>query len=127
MPLLVSLSRPAAKRDVGTFKQVALGADELYERDGEDRLLARHRLNRWFAAEDNDPYVSLDIVGPLTASGGQDPASPLGPYQHMSTYDGVLYMDDRAFGFWDRVNQDWYIVDAGVHLKEVRLSFHPTD
>lgn len=125
MALLVSLQRSVEKIELGAFEVLRLVDDDLYEGEGEKRLLARHRHNRWMKADDPEPFVRLEIAGPLLAYGPAD--MKLGPYQHFSTFDGVLYVENRVFGFWDAQHKDWYIVDAGEHWKELFISFHTTE
>jgi hypothetical protein len=53
-------------------------------------------------------------------------AQTLGPYQRLSMFDGVAYVDGRVFAFTDVQQQDWYVHDAGAHWPAMRVSFHAT-
>lgn len=127
MPLLVSLRRESASVELESVDRLALTRDELHRSNGERSLLARHRHNRWMKADDAEPYVRLQVLGPLVVTGDGPAAERVGPYRTLSTFDGVAYVDDRVFGFFDAQHQDWYVVDVGEHWKELIIAFHPSD
>ena len=126
MPLLVSLDRETSEIELGAHDVVMLTGEELYRVNGDKRLLAKHRHNRWMPENDVDPFVRLNIVGPLIVTAPRSKTKQLGPYQKFSTFDGVGYVENRVFGFWDVTQKDWYVVDAAAHWRELRICFHPT-
>lgn len=125
MPLLVSLDRGTHSLELGAHDTVALTGEELHGVNGEKRLLAKHRHNRWMSEPELEPFVRLQIVGPLFVVAPSDKRR-LGPYQKFATFDGVAYVEDRVFGFWDLAHSDWYVVDAGEHWRELLICFHPS-
>src|SRR5262245_20246536 len=112
MPLLVSIRRELHELELGAHAAVVLKHDELLYSDGE-RLLARHRNNRWIAGS-GEEFARLEILGPLVVAPAAG-KTPLGPYMRLSMYDGVGYVDGRVFAFTDIQQQDWYVHDAGAH------------
>ena len=124
MPLLVSLRRETQERELGAHAAVVLKYDELRYADGE-RLLARHRNNRWIA-QVGEEFARLVIVGPLVVTPAVGETPTLGPYQQLSMFDGVAYVDGRVFAFTDIQQQDWYVHDVGAHWPAMRVSFHGT-
>jgi len=126
MALLVSLDRGTSEVELGAHDVLMATGEELYRVNGDKKLLARHRHNRWMMGDEAEPYVRLNIVGPLVVVGPGPAAKQLGPYQKFSTFDGVAYVENRVFGFWDTALRDWYIVDAAAHWAELRIRFHPT-
>jgi hypothetical protein len=128
MPLITSLRTDEARLELESVDELLLSADELFamHRDGRT-LIARHRHNRWMKEQGNpEAFVRLQIQGPLVVASSSEKRC-LGPYLRFAMHDGVLYVEDRVFGFWDVQHRDWYIVDIGAHWKELRISFHPTD
>ena len=126
MPLLVSLDRGTNSLELGAHDTVALTGEELHRVDGNRQLLAKHRHNRWMSESEVEPFVSLQIIGPLVVAAPSPEKRQIGPYQKFSTFDGVAYVEDRVFGFWDLVHHDWSIVDAGAHWRELLICFHPS-
>jgi hypothetical protein len=124
MPLLVSIGRETLKLELGAHAAVVLKYDELCHADGET-LLARHRNNRWLA-EAGEEFATLEILGPLVVTPAAGKTPSLGPYQRLSMFDGVAYVDRRVFAFTDVQQQDWYVHDVGVHWPAMRVSFHRT-
>lgn len=124
MPLLLSLAREAGKLDLGSHEEVELAIDELRVAAG-GPALARHRHNRWLAAEGRESFAKVDIVGPLVISPVGEPRR-LGPYENFSMFDGVGYVDRRVFAFTDLQQGDWYVRDVGVHWPCLRISFRGT-
>ena len=125
MPLLINLARETLKLELGAHASVDLRYDELRTGDGESAL-ARHRNNRWIG-DNRQEFATLEILGPLvvttTASGK---TVTLGPYQRLSMFDGVAYVDRRVFAFTDVQQRDWYVHDAGAHWPAMKVSFHRT-
>lgn len=124
MPLLVSIRRELHELELGAHAAVVLKYDELLYSDGERRL-ARHRNNRWIA-DTGDEYARLEILGPLIVTPTVGKPETLGPYQRLSMFDGVGYVDGRVFAFTDVQQRDWYVHDAGAHWPALRISFHRT-
>ena len=124
MALLVSLRREIHELELGAHAAVVLRYDELRHADGET-LLARHRHNRWIA-DAGDEYARLQILGPLVVTTAGGKTVSLGPYQRLSMFDGVAYVDDRVFAFTDIQQEDWYVHDADEHWPAMRISFHRT-
>lgn len=123
MPLLASLARDTGKADLGSHETLVLTFDELQLPDG--KLLARFRHNRWLHAKGNDPFVRLDIAGPLEIRRDAQ-TRPYGPYEDFSTFDGVGYVDRRVFAFADLQHRDWYVHDAAEHWPKLIVVFHAT-
>ena len=124
MPLLVSIRRELHELELGAHAAVVLRYDELCHSDGE-RLVARHRHNRW-VADTGEEFARLEILGPLIVTPAAARTPPLGPYQRISMFDGVAYVDGRVFAFTDVQQQDWYVHDAGAHWPAMRIAFHRT-
>ena len=122
MPLLVSLDRGTSQLELGAHEVLTLTGEELHGQD--KQLLAKHRHNRWLPDHDHEAYVRLQIVGPLVVVAPGPEARKLGPYQKFSTFDGVAYVEDRVFGFWDLTHSDWYVVDAAAHWRQLQICFH---
>ena len=78
MPLLVSLDRGTSVLELGAHQVLVLKGDELHRVNGDKRLLARHRHNRWMRETDADPFVRLNINGPLVLV-APDSETKLGP------------------------------------------------
>ena len=112
--------------ELGAHDAVVLAGEELHRVNGDKRMLAIHRHNRWMAERDADPFVRLHIVGPLVVVAPRPETKQLGPYQKFSTFDGVGYVEERVFAFWDVTQRDWYVLDAAAHWRELKISFHPT-
>ncbi|HET7366122.1 MAG TPA: hypothetical protein VFJ70_21310, partial [Burkholderiales bacterium] len=62
-----------------------------------------------------EEFATLEILGPLIVTPAAARTPPLGPYQRLSVFDGVAYVDGRVFAFMDVQQQDWYVHDAGAH------------
>jgi len=118
--MIVSLARDAHRKDLGTFHELLFDQDEVRTTDG--TVLATHTHNRWREKGEGEPFLRLDIIGPLIVRAGDGEASALGPYLHFSTIDGVAYVEQRVFAFWDLQHRDWYLVDVGRHWKSLTLS-----
>ena len=128
MPLITKLRTDEARLELESVNELMLSADELFAlHENRRTLIARHRHNRWMQEDENpDTYVRLEVQGPLIVRSSNEERC-LGPYMKFAMHDGVLYVDDRVFGFWDVPHRDWYIVDIAAHWKELRISFKPTD
>jgi hypothetical protein len=98
--------------------------DELCSSEAE-RSLARHRNNRWIAGT-GEEFATLHILGPLVVTTAGGKPLTLGPYERLSMFDGVAYVDGRAFAFTDIQQGDWYMHDVGAHWPAMRLVFHRT-
>lgn len=117
--MMVSLARDAHKKDLGSFQELLFEQDEV--RTPDRTVLATHSHNRWREKGEGETFLRLDIVGPLVVRGGEAEASTLGPYMQFATVDGVAYVEQRVFAFWDLEHRDWYLVDLGRHWKSLRL------
>ena len=117
--MILTLAREAKQIEVGNFHELVFTKDEIQAPDG--RVVAAHQHNRWREGQGGEPFVRLDLVGPLTIHCSDGEASRLGPYEHFSCVDGVAYVERRVFGFWDLQQRDWYLVDLGAHCKSLRL------
>jgi hypothetical protein len=106
MPLLVSIGRETLKLELGAHAAVVLKYDELCHADGE--------------------FATLEILGPLVVTPAAGKTPSLGPYQRLSMFDGVAYVDRRVFAFTDLQQQDWYVHDIDMHWPAMRVSFHRT-
>ncbi|HET7366289.1 MAG TPA: hypothetical protein VFJ70_22145 [Burkholderiales bacterium] len=124
MPLLVSVRRELHELEFGAHPALVLRYDELRRSDGETPVV-RHRNNRWIA-DTGEEFATLEILGPLIVTPAAARTPPLGPYQRLSVFDGVAYVDGRVFAFMDVQQQDWYVHDAGAHWPAMRISFHRT-
>jgi hypothetical protein len=124
MPLLLSLTRESQIHDLGTHQAVEVTFDDLRVFGGP--MLAKHRHNRWIAADGGDSYSHLEIEGPLVITGVTPDAKVLGPYQKYSMFDGVGYVDRRVCAFTDLQNGDWYVHDVGKHWPSLKIIFHET-
>ncbi len=122
MALLVSLRRELHQLELGAHDAVLLEYDQLCPAGGEAPL-ARHRHNRWIAERDEE-FATLEVLGPLVVTTRDGKTLSLGPYERLSMFDGVAYVDGRAFAFTDVQQRDWYMHDAGAHWPAMRLSFH---
>ena len=123
--MIISLARDAHKKELGTYHELVFQQDELQTAEG--TVLATHMHNRWREQGEGETFLRLDIIGPLTVRGGDAQARTLGPYLHFSTVDGVAYVEQRVFAFWDLQHRDWYLVDLGRHCKSLRLCRVATD
>jgi hypothetical protein len=124
MSLLVSLRRETHARELGAHEEVVLAYDELRSSDGRT-LLARHLHNRWFV-EGGDQYPMLEIVGPLTVTTVSGQSRTMGPYENLTMFDGVAYVEKRVFAFTDVQQGDWYMHDVGAHWPAMKITFHRT-
>src|SRR4051812_37705521 len=122
--LLVSLARDTFHLEIGAHSAVVLRVDEML--DAEGTQLAKHLHNRWLAPKSEEQFARLQIAGPLVVSADVPGAKELGPYDDCSMFDGVAYVDGRAFAFADVERHDWYVKDAGGHWKVLRVRFHRT-
>jgi hypothetical protein len=125
MALLVDLKWGEKQLSLGAHEEIILGFDEIRAAGG-DGLLARHRHNRWIAEQNGEQYPTLEVVGPLIIVSHTGAQAPLGPYQNLSTFDGVAYVEGRVFAFTDLQTRDWYVHDRGVHWPSMKVVFHRT-
>ncbi len=116
--MILSLKRDVRQKELGTFAELVFDRDEVRTIDA--TVVAIHAHNRWREDATGETFLRLEIIGPLIIFGG-DGEAKLGPYLHFSCVDGVSYVEQRVFGFWDLQHRDWYIVDLGLHWKSLKL------
>jgi hypothetical protein len=124
MPLNVTLSRDPEKVELGTFHELRLSESELRSPDREHPV-ARHIQHRWHLESHGESFARIDIAGPLKlriASG-----ETAGPYLHFHLINGVAYVDNRIFGFFDLQARDWYVVDLGTHSETITMVAHSAE
>lgn len=84
--------------------------------------LAVHADHIWVAGATR--YSRFDIEQPvdLQLRSNGEKSRQFGPYRHFSCVDGVAYVEQRIFAFYDSENRDWYVFDDGKHWKTVVIT-----
>ncbi len=120
MALIVNVVQGAEAAYLGDFDSLVLSETGLHTPSVSEPL-ATHVHHRWLVHDQGHTYTELKITGPLWVDGPQE--QHLGPYLTLSMLNGVLYVDQRIFGFFDAGHDDWYITDLGQHWKSLRMRF----
>lgn len=86
-----------------------MDGSELAVRDNHQWIVQKSRFSRFDVEQPVDIY--------LRSAGNT--SRPLGPYAHFSCVDGISYVEQHIFAFYDEQNRDWYIFSDGLHWKTI--------
>src|SRR5437868_4553783 len=96
--LLAFKKRDGAEIRLGPFTRFRLDGEELRELQG-GPVLARHEGRHWNVR--GEAYLRLDYEGPLTITFEHSQigrlSRRLGPFVHLSSVDGVTYVNHEVF------------------------------
>jgi hypothetical protein len=82
---------------------------------GQDEPLAEHVGHSWATAKGE--FLRIDCECPVSVyfERGGYRSKVFGPYEHVSSLNGVVYGDRIVIAFCDAQNNDWYSTD--LHLR----------
>ena len=93
--------------------------------DGE--RLAVHENHQWVIEQGRYTRMDVEARIDIRCYTGESASRTFGPYATFSSVDGVAYVEQRIFGFYDEQERDWYAYDDGRHWKamEVKAASKP--
>jgi hypothetical protein len=100
-----------AKISTGPFRSVRFEGSRILEGES-GRVIAEHLSHGW--SVDGEEFLRLDAAGPVSVTWEGHAATPA-TTGHLSSVNGVAYIDRRILAFVDRQQNDWYLVREGVH------------
>jgi hypothetical protein len=102
------------------------GEKEIVLHDGRMKVdgvdVAVHENNQWVAQNAKFSRFDIEQAVDLHLRTNSDTSRTFGPYAHFSCMDGVVYVEQRIFAFYDEQNRDWYVFDDGRHWKALLIT-----
>ena len=120
MPLVVTVKLEAEEKNLGSYDALEIAENRVLIPESTEPL-ATHLHHRWMVHEEPHTYTELKVTGPLWVKGPD--FARLGPYLTLSLVNGVMYVDQRIFGFFDSEHDDWFVTDLGKHWKRLAVDF----
>jgi hypothetical protein len=95
----------------GPFSFIRFDGPLIRAPDGQ--VIARHRDHNWEVGNELFFRVDCEALIEVQFEDGKRVSSAYGPYKHVSSADGIMYLDREQFARLDERNQLWYSAVAG--------------
>ena len=100
--------------------------DEIRIEDGSIRIgaaeVAVHESHLWVTDQGRFSRFDIEQAVEVRFASDTQQSRTFGPYAHLSGVDGVLYVEQHVFAFYDEQQKDWYAFEDGRHWPRIIIT-----